>query len=41
MPSYPRPILRARHAKFHVKRPKKSGADTAPQDDEPEQPTLF
>ena len=41
MPSYTRPILRERHAKFHVKRPKKSGADAAPQDDEPEQPTLF
>jgi len=44
MPSYTRPILRERHAKFHVKRPKKTDAGTAPQDapdDEPEQPTLF
>ena len=38
MPSYTRPILRERHAKFHTKKTRKTAPD---EDDEPEQPTLF
>ena len=40
MPSYTRPILRERHAKFHAKKTRKSAAPENG-DDEPEQPTLF
>ena len=38
MPSYTRPILRERHAKFHTKKTRRAAAE---EDDEPEQPTLF
>ena len=40
MPSYTRPILRERHAKFHTKKTRKTSSDVEA-DDEPEQPTLF
>ena len=41
MPSYTRPILRERHAKFHTNAKKTRKAAPENEDDEPEQPTLF